>query len=51
VFESDPRATAQIAAAGGNRDVKERRSQIEIVPAGGTSAANYLNKNFGTFPF
>ena len=34
-------ATAQVTAAGGNRDVKERRSQIEIVPADTTSAANY----------
>jgi hypothetical protein len=39
-LKCDPRATAQIAAAGGNRNVKERRSH-EIVPAGGTSAANY----------
>jgi hypothetical protein len=43
-------ATAQVTAAGGNRDVKERRSQIEIVPAGGTSAANFWSGNFGTSP-
>jgi len=39
-----PRGTnVQDAGAGGSRDVKERRSlKIEIVPAGGTSAANWL---------
>jgi hypothetical protein len=45
------RARPRSSGAGGNRDLKERRSQIEIVPAGGTSAANVRNEKFGTFPF
>jgi hypothetical protein len=33
------------AGAGGTRDVNERRSlRFEIVPAGGTNAANYLER-------
>lgn len=49
MFECDLRTTA--AAAGGNRDVKTSISEIEIVPAGGTNAANCYTENFGTFPF
>jgi hypothetical protein len=35
------RATAQVAAVDGNRDLKKRRSlRLKIGPAGGISAAN-----------